>query len=177
MWIFHVLDQMAARRCSPSCRGSLSECAFRLALYNSAGVLITNREVRTPAVAQTVTINAILGAGDKLRQHRGHRLRRSGDDGLFALRLYRTLHFDREPAASGAMVAYRRRKFSDQSSQLGERCHSQPVDTAASINNNIAGAQLITLDAPITIGRLIILATPTRRTASRWRTVRRFAYL
>lgn len=131
---------------------------FRLALYNSAGVLITNREVAdTSGGVQTVTINAILGAGTNYVSIEGIG---SGDPVTTGYSRYGcighyTLTVSLPPAAQWLPTVAGSFSWTNPANWASGVIPNS-VDTAASINNNIAGAQLITLDAPITIGRLIL---------------------
>lgn len=131
---------------------------FLLALYNSGGTLITNREVAdTGSGVQVVKFSAILSAGTYYVSVDGigsGNPSTTGYSDYGSLGNY-TLTVNLPPTSQWLPTLAGNFSWSNPANWL-DGAVPNTVDTTASINNNIVGEQLITLDAPITIGRLVL---------------------
>ncbi|MEK7780059.1 MAG: autotransporter-associated beta strand repeat-containing protein, partial [Verrucomicrobiota bacterium] len=131
---------------------------FLLALYDSTGTLLTNREVAdTGSGVQRVTINAILGAGLHYVSVEGigsGNPLTSGYSDYGSLGNY-TLTVNLPPASQWLPTAGGNFSWTNPANWFSGAVPNSP-DAAADLINNIAGDQTITLDAPITISRLIL---------------------
>lgn len=135
-----------------------ANCHFLLALYNSGGTLLTNREVAdTGNGVEPVGINAILGAGLHYLSIEGIGVGNpltTGYPDYGSLGNY-TLTVGLPPSSQWLPTVAGNFSWTNTANWLNGAVPNS-TDTVASVNNNIAGNQTITLDAPLTIGRLVL---------------------